>query len=328
MQVSWDGFLLELLGAGSPAPAARHTPYLLCNPLREPPALGCVVQPRTGGGAGSILPSSSLGPWGGYKAARLAAAWLQPDGTARTPVWRGCVPGRQLCREGERRARFLSQGGLGPPVPLGEGAVRHGWANREEKGSEKGVQKGEVRQKSLSCIAAGGRRTGTWQTWGQGGLTAGSSCSPPPSSPSAGMQRKGRRCQLLAPSLASQPPSETRFSPPSSSQERLPIYSALLPSLPALWVQAGRPHAPATQPCLLFPTCSLVLGGRRPGSCPLLPAGYAGLEEAGTRAAGCANRLRHVPDSPRVAAGFATASPHPTATPASPSKKTRGAAGG
>lgn len=37
-QAGWDGFPLELTGAGSP-PAARQTPCLLCNPLHEAPAL-------------------------------------------------------------------------------------------------------------------------------------------------------------------------------------------------------------------------------------------------------------------------------------------------
>lgn len=44
---SWDGFVLELSGAGSPASSAQQTLCLLCNPLHEPLAPGCVVQPPT-----------------------------------------------------------------------------------------------------------------------------------------------------------------------------------------------------------------------------------------------------------------------------------------
>lgn len=49
---------------GSWEPSTSFTAHSV-PPVQLPaPALGCVVQPRTGGGAGSILPSSSLGPWG------------------------------------------------------------------------------------------------------------------------------------------------------------------------------------------------------------------------------------------------------------------------
>lgn len=204
------------------------------------------------------------------------------------------------------------------PLQQGEGAIRHGWGDWGKGGSEKGVQKGEVRQKSLSCIAAGGRGTGKRQTWGRVVLTAGAGCSPP-SSPSAGVRREGRRCRLLAPSLDSQAPSETCF--PLALPRHACPYSAPLPFPPCLHPGCS---ALATQPRLRFPTCTGTFGGWRPGSW-LLPARWAG--GAGTRVAGCANRLWHVPDPPRVAAGSATTSLHPAATPASP-PKTRGAPGG
>lgn len=227
MQVGWDGFPLELMGAGSPAPAAQQTLCLLCNPLHEPPALGCAVQSHTGG-AGSILPRSSLGPWWGTK---LGGQRLQPDGTAGTPAWRGCVPRRQLCREGKGRVRFLSWwGGSGTSHAPRGGQVREPFGMdglTGEKRARRGVCRREKSGKSpFPALLRVEEGQGSGRRGGRVCLTAGVGCSPP-SSPSAGVRREGRRCQPLAPSPDSQAPREPWF-PPALPGHTCP-YSAPFP---------------------------------------------------------------------------------------------------
>jgi len=240
-------------GSWEPSTGCTENSVTALHPLRESTGSGLRC-PAPYGRWGCIHPAQlTLGVAGGTKP---GGGRLQPGGTARTPARRGWGAA---------------------PLPRGEGAVRHGWAEQGEEGSGKGAQKGEVRQKSHSCVAVGGRGTGKRQTRGRASLTAGG-WRLPASSPSSGVRREGS--WLLASQALLETSLFSQLTPGTLAHTPHPF-----PSRSARAQTAGRA---TTQPFPCCPTLCGTLGGWRPGRRSWHTCG------------GCANGLRHVPDPPSL----------------------------